>query len=127
MLLGSCKRSSEAQYVFLKMSKSCFGFSSLKFFGSKVSYAKRGMNEERRKAIMEFCMPTCQMEMQSILGAALFFKSFVPNCLGSASELSKMTKSDFCWKPDTWTYDYVGDFGRIKLALSLSSKSLTGL
>ena len=89
--------------VFLKMSKSWFGFSSVKFFGYKVSYGKREMDEERKKAIMEFRMPTCQKEMQSFLGAALFFKSFVPNYSGIASELNKMTHKDFCWKQDTWT------------------------
>ena len=45
----------------------------------KVTYGKREMDEDRKKAIMEFRMPTCQKEMQSFLGAALFFKSFVPN------------------------------------------------
>ena len=106
--------------VFLKVPKSWFGFSSVKFFGYKVSYGKREMDEERKKAIMEFRMPTCQKEMQSFLGAALFFKSFVPNYSGIASELNKMTHKDFCWKQDTWTYDYVGDFERMKIALSLS-------
>jgi len=62
--------------VFLKMSKSLFGFSSVKFY--KVTYVQREMDEDRKKAIMEFRMPTCQKEMQSFLGAALFFKSFVP-------------------------------------------------
>jgi len=47
---------------------------------------------------MEFRMPTCQKEMQSFLGAALFFKSFVPNYSGIASELNKMTHKDFNWK-----------------------------
>jgi len=62
--------------VFLKMSKSWFGFSSVKFFGYKVSSGKREMDEERKKAIMEFRMPTCQKEMQSFLGSAFSSPSF---------------------------------------------------
>ena len=49
--------------VFLKMSKSWFGFSSVKFFGYKVTYGKREMDADRKKAILEFQMPTCQREM----------------------------------------------------------------
>ena len=104
--------------MFLKMSKSWFGFSSVKFFGYKVTYGKREMDEDRKKAIMEFRMPTCQKEMQSFLGAALFFKSFVPNYSEIASELNKMTHKDFNWKRESWTYDYESDFERMKKALS---------
>ena len=46
------------------------------------------MDEDRKKAIVEFQMPSCQKEMQSFLGAALFFKSFVPNYSGIAAELN---------------------------------------
>ena len=31
-----------------------------------------------------------------------------------------MTHKDFCWKRETWVYDYVGDFEKMKLALSQS-------
>ena len=47
----------------------------MKFFGYKVTYGKREMDEDRKKAIMDFQVPTSQREMQSFLGAALFFKS----------------------------------------------------
>eukprot|EP01037_Dinobryon_pediforme_P048642 gene48642-biopygen16541 len=96
--------------VFLKMPKSWFGFSSVKFFGYKVTYGKREMDENRKKAIVEFQMPSCQKEMQSFLGAALFFKSFVPNYSGIAAELNKMTHKDFDWRRETWKYDYEADF-----------------
>ena len=68
------------------------------FFGYKVTYGKREMDADRKKAILKFQMPTCQREMQSFLGAALFFKSFVPNYSGIACELNKMTHKDFNWK-----------------------------
>ena len=49
--------------VFLKMPKSWFGFSSVRFFGYKVTYGKREMDEDRKKAIVEFEMPSCQKKM----------------------------------------------------------------
>eukprot|EP01042_Synura_sphagnicola_P036319 gene36319-biopygen2095 len=91
--------------VFLKMPKSWFGFPSVKFFGYKVTYNKRDMDADRKQTIMEFRIPTCQKELQSFLGAALFLKSFVPNHSGIASELNKMTHKDLNWKQETWTYD----------------------
>ena len=60
MFLERCRKHN----VFLKMSK------SVKFFGYKVTYGKREMDADRKKAILEFQMPTCQREMQSFLGAA---------------------------------------------------------
>ena len=53
------------------------------------------MDEDRKKAIVEFQMPSCQKKMQSFLGAALVFKSFVPNYSGIAAEFNKMTHKDF--------------------------------
>ena len=88
MFLGRCSNHN----VFLKMSKSWFGFPSVKFFGYKVTYGKREMDADCKKAILEFQMPTCQREMQSFLGAALFFKSFVPSYSGIACELNKTTQ-----------------------------------
>jgi len=84
--------------VFLKMSRSWFGFPSVKFFGYKVTYGNREMDADCN-AILEFQMP----EMQSFLGAALFFKSFVSNYSGIACELKKITHKDFNWKRDTRT------------------------
>ena len=44
----------------------------------------------------------------------------MPNYSTIAAELNKMTHKDFSWKPETWKYDYVGDFEKMKLALSQS-------
>ena len=61
-------REGEKHNVFLKMPKSWFGFPSVKFFGYKVTFGKREMDEDRKKAILEFKMPSCQKEMQSFWG-----------------------------------------------------------
>jgi len=76
------------------------------------------MDQERKKAILEFKIPTCEREIQSFLGAALFFKSFVPNYSTSASELNKITHNDISWNKITWQYDYEADFERMNTALT---------
>ena len=103
--------------VFLKPSKSWFGFSRVKFFGYKVSYGKYEMDEERKSAIKACQMPKTVKQMQSFLGAALLFKSFVANFSDLSGPLYEMTKKDFEWNPKTWKTDYVGAFELLKTAL----------
>ena len=103
--------------VILKLFKSWFGFSSVKFFGYQISPGKYEMDEGRKKSIMDFEMPTNQKSMQRYLGAALFFKSFVANYSDVAATLHKMTHKDFNWDKKTWTADYIKAFQHMKEAL----------
>jgi len=103
------------------MQKTWLGFSSVKFFGYKVSYGKYEMDEDRKKAISEFTMPTTQKGMQRFLGAALFFKSFVPDYSRLAAPLHEMTHKDFNWNEASWTKDYKSNFEGLKEALVKST------
>ena len=69
----------EEHNVLLKMSKTWLGFDSVKFFGYKISHGKYELDTDRKSSIMSCEMPTSQKSMMRFLGAALFFKSFVPN------------------------------------------------
>jgi hypothetical protein len=106
--------------VYLKPSKSWIGYPSVKFFGYLVSYGKYQMDDDRKKAIGETPMPKNQKGMQSFLGAALFFKSFVPNFSDLAGPLYDMTRKGFNWDEKTWTKDYVKHFNEMKEALMSS-------
>ena len=103
--------------VILKLSKSWFGFSSVKFFGYKVSKGKYELDADRKKTIMDFPMPTSQKSMMRFLGSALFFKSFVANYSDVAATLNKMVHKDFNWDKRTWTDDYVNAFEKMKRSL----------
>ena len=107
----------EEYNVQLKMAKSWFVFSSVKFFGYKVSKGKYEMDEDRKRTIMDFEMPNSQKSMMRFLGAAVFFKSFVANYSDVAATLHKMTHKDFNWDRKTWTQDYVQAFDKMKQAL----------
>ena len=103
--------------VFLKPSKTWVGFPSVKFFGYVVSYGKYEMGEERKQAIKECEMPKNMKGMQSFLGAALFFKSFVPNFSDLAGPLYEMMRKTFNWDEKTWKNDYRLCFENMKEAL----------
>jgi len=107
--------------VILKMQKTWLGFSSVKFFGYKVSYGKYEMDEDRKKAISEYTMPTTQKGMQRFLGAALFFKGFVPEYSKIAAPLNEMTHADFSWNQASWKKDYLKSFKELKEALISST------
>ena len=103
--------------VFLKMAKTWLGFDKVKFFGYEVSQGKYEMDLGRKKAIMEVTMPSNPKSMQRFLGAALFFKSFVPNYSDVAANLHEMTQEKFAWDRKTWKKDYERDFEHMKKAL----------
>ena len=62
-------------------------------------------------------MPTSQKGMQRFLGAALFFKNFVPEYSKIAAPLHEMTHNDFSWNKSTWKKDYEASFTALKSAL----------
>lgn len=75
---------------------------------------------DRKKAIMDFEMPRNQKGMQRFLGAALFFKRFVPNYSDVSAILHKMTHKDFSWDQRQWKQDYLQAFEHMKKALANS-------
>ena len=81
----------EEHNVILKMQKSWFGSPSVKIFGYKVSYGKHEMDEDRKKVIDVYAMPTTMKGRRSLLGAALLFKSHVGNFSDKFANLYKKT------------------------------------
>jgi len=110
----------DSHNVSLKMSKTFIGFNTVKFFGYEISFGKYGMDNKRKEAIMQCTMPTNTKQMQSFLGSALFFKSFVPCFSDVSGPLYEMTKSGFNWDKRTWTKNYEQCFEQLKISLSNS-------
>jgi hypothetical protein len=65
--------------IILKFAKSWLGFKKASFFGYQVSAGKYELTQERKQTLLQVKMPTNLKEMQRFLGAALFFKNFVPD------------------------------------------------
>lgn len=106
--------------LYLKFSKSWLGFARVHFFGYDCTYQSYSLSEKRRMALNEFPPPRTVKQMQSFLGAALFFKSFVPHYSSLAAPLNDMTKSDTRWDDQTWTPERMKAFDIFKSALLAS-------
>ena len=103
--------------IVLKLKKSWFGVETVTFFGYEVTHGRWQLSDSRKAAISALSMPKSTKEMQSFLGAALFFHSHVPNYSEWSAKLFEMTHADFAWDPGTWTYDYTAHFERFKEAI----------
>ena len=80
----------------------------------------RILSEERKNSIMEtpFPAPPRQMKkMQSFLGAANYFKTFVPLYSQKTALLTDMVHKDFSWNESNWQVDYRKVFEEFKLDL----------
>ena len=107
----------EEKGIVLKMKKSWIGTEEVTFFGYKVRHGSWELAEERKNAINAIPFPTNAKDMQSFLGAALFFHHHIPDYSEWSAKLYEMTHEGFCWDPGTWTFDYVGHFSKFKDAL----------
>ena len=108
--------------IVLKLKKSWIGVDTVTFFGYEVTHGKWKLSDARKAAIAAMTMPTTTKEMQSFLGAALFFHNHVPDYTEWSARLYEMTHADFKWDPGGWTYDYVAHFERFKEAIANASE-----
>lgn len=106
--------------LYLKFSKSWLGFTKVHFFGYDCVHNSYSISPDRQKALSEYPPPQSQKAMQSFLGAALYFKSFVPHYSSLAAPLHEMTKSDQVWNPLIWTPARTEAFANFKKALLAS-------
>ena len=107
-----------AEYgVILKLKKSFIGVEKVTFFGYEVEHGQWRMSGSRKDAIAAIPFPKNTKEMQSFLGAALFFHHHVPDYSEWSARLYEMTHADFVWDPGQWKFDYVTHFEHFKQAL----------
>lgn len=106
--------------IVLKMKKSWIGVRKVTFFGYEVTHGKWKLSDSRKVAINQIPFPQSKKDMQSFLGAALFFHHHVPNYSEWSARLYETTHVDFTWDPDSWVYDYRAHFEKFKVALTQS-------
>ena len=105
--------------LFLKFSKSFMGFNEAKFFGYIIREGRCELSQERKDAIMNIPLPQNKTQLQSFLGASLFFRTFIPNYANLTAPLNDMTKNDFDWKsPLCWKDVYKDAFINLKTAIN---------
>lgn len=98
--------------VYMKFSKSWLGFREVTFFGYRISHTHFSLTDERKLAISSLPFPGNVKQMQSFLGAALYFSPFVQHYASLAAPMYDMTRKGFDWKPATWTLDYKAEFDK---------------
>ena len=103
--------------VILKLKKSWFGVTEVTFFGYKVGQGCWELSDGRKNAIELIQFPQSKKDMQSFLGASIFFHRHVPNFSEWSAKLYEMTHQTFVWDPSTWQYDYEGHFMHFRRAL----------
>ena len=108
--------------LILKMKKSWIGMDKVSFFGYDIKHGSWELSAARKESIASMRMPTSTKEMQSFLGAALFFHHHIPDFSNWASKLHDMCHASFTWDPGTWGYDYVGHFNKFKEAITQAAK-----
>jgi hypothetical protein len=109
--------------IFLKFSKTWLGFDNANFFGYVCRHNTYELSESRKDSIDKIPFPNSLKEMQSFLGSAIFFKSFVANFSHLAAPLNDMVKKDFDWSnKDLWSTDYERVFNDLKNELRNSMK-----
>lgn len=104
--------------IFLKFSKTWLGFPEANFFGYVCRQGCYELSQTRKDAIYSLPFPHNMKQMQSFLGSAVFFKSFVPAFSSLAAPLYDMVRKDFSWDETTWgDTDYRKAFQDFKDAL----------
>jgi hypothetical protein len=83
--------------IVLKMKKSWIGVETVTFFGYEVTHGSWKLSKTRKDAIDSIPFPANAKEMQSFLGAALFFHNHIPDYSEWTAKLYEMTHQDFVW------------------------------
>ena len=69
------------------MQKSRFGSPSVKIFGYQVSFGKHNLDEDGKKVINKYTMPTTIKGIESFHRGAFFFESRVVNFSDNSANL----------------------------------------
>ena len=100
--------------VVLKIKKSFIGHEKVTFFGYEVTHGRWQLSDSRKEAIEALPFPKSKKEMQSFLGAALFFHNHIPDYSQWAAKLYETTHDGFSWDRSTWKFDYEEHFDKFK-------------
>ena len=104
--------------IYLKFSKTWLGFPEANFFGYVCRKGCYELSQVRKEAVYSLPFPHNTKQMQSFLGSAVFFKSFVKNFSALAAPLYDMVRKEFNWDESTWgNLDYRKAFQDFKDAL----------
>lgn len=111
ILLKRCKKVN----LYLKLSKSNFGVTSVEFFGYVCTAGSYRLSDKRIAEVTAIPFPENTKQIQRFLGASVYFKPFILNYSHKTSALNDMTHKNFNWDKSTWSINYNKIFEDFKL------------
>lgn len=103
--------------VVLGMKKSNIGYPQVVFFGYLVTKGTYQLTQQRKDAVTSLVMPTTLKQIQSFLGATVFFRRNIPGYAQLAAPLNGMCTKGFDWDKTTWKDDFEKHFEKFKIAI----------
>jgi hypothetical protein len=116
LVIGRCHE----RNIHLKLSKCKFGIRQVEFFGYVIEDGKYALSEERATAVTSIQFPVHPQQtkkMQRFLGAAIYFRPFIPDYAEKTVKLYEMTGNNFSWNEADWKIDYRTFFEDFKISI----------
>ena len=107
-----------AKNIILKFSKTWIGQTTVNFFGYQCTYGSYKLSSTRIQALLDTPFPASKKQMQSFLGASVFFQSFIPNFADLAAPLYRSTSDVFNWNDLDVTTHCHAPFEALKHAIA---------
>ena len=104
--------------ITLGLSKCCFLTPEITYLGYVIT--REGLKPDPRKvsAVAEWPIPSDVRQVQSFLGLANYYRTFIPKYAAIAHPLHDLTCKDTHWDEETWTNECQVAFDALKMALT---------
>ena len=90
----------EQHELFAKLSKFCFGLTTVDYLGHTISNQGAEMDKSKIQAVMEWKVPSSLKQLLGFLGLSGYYRHFICNYAVIASPLTDLLKKDsFYWTP----------------------------
>ena len=86
--------------LFARLSKCEFHKSNVEFLGYRISSSGIGMDPGKVKSVVEWPQPQCVKDLQSFLGLANYYRTFISNFAETCVPLTELLRKD---KPYVWS------------------------
>jgi hypothetical protein len=90
--------------LFAKLSKCCFGFTTVDYLGHTISSQGVHMDRSKVKAVLDWLVPQTLKQLRGFLGLSGYYRRFIRNYAFIAAPLTTLLKKDaFGWTPTAAT------------------------
>nr|XP_047137473.1 uncharacterized protein K02A2.6-like [Hydra vulgaris] len=91
-----------------------FRVSEVKYLGNIISHEGTRVDPEKTKAISAYPLPTCQADLQRLLGMVNYLRQFIPNMSEITAPLRQLLRKDIHW---SWNHEHTSAMEKIKQSI----------